>query len=476
MYHPAGDDENQNSPEAPPKPGDQRAAFLDGIFRLRFLAGSHACRSDLWQQYLNKKFRNETPFGANLARDFSVELPQYSPVVSQSADEFASFIRAVEAWPRSDREIQENLCRRLQALTLADWAGAQLFPYVRHGYPAQIPDSLEPILGRLMEIGDVPNGAQSARTRQVWTPSHLLFWVPLSAGIQDRRSQLGWVAVAYLRTELPATEQQQWIGSQERLLQALAGHLDHLAVESELQQQVKTRERFLSIASHELKTPLTSIYGILQLQERMMKSSAWPIELRADQERQLAFLQLVLRQAERMTELIDGLLDVSKIQAGRFAVEPMITDVSTLAGEVVAGRLSLLAQESGVQMLREFPAQLSAWVDPTRFEEVVSNLTMNALRMSPEGGVIWVRLRQEGNDVVLSVRDQGQALSPEDRSKVFEPFERAQVVARMGGLGLGLFISRQIARLHGGDVVLLPSLAATGNVFEARFPIRKPLS
>ncbi|MBU6376499.1 MAG: HAMP domain-containing histidine kinase, partial [Bdellovibrionales bacterium] len=325
------------------------------------------------------------------------------------------------------------------------------------------------------ETTQIPNGVEISRTRQVWTASHLLLWSPLGAEIQERRSALGWIAAIYSRTD-SRSSQPEWLSSQERLIQTVAAHLDHLAVEADLKSQLKIRDQFLSIASHELKTPLTSIYGILQLQDRMMRSLPWPSERGAEQERQLSFLKLVIRQTERMTEMIDGLLDVSRIQAGRFLVEPMVTEVGKCVEEVVAGRLALLAREAGVQIFHEPTNSLTAWVDPMRFEEVVSNLTMNALRMSPEGGVIWIRLRVEGNDLVLSVRDQGQGISAEDRTRVFEPFERAQAVARMGGLGLGLFISRQIARLHGGDVVLLPSIAARGNIFEARFPVKKPLS
>ena len=107
------------------------------------------------------------------------------------------------------------------------------------------------------------------------------------------------------------------------LVEGLALHLGHLYQESELEQRVRIREQFLSIASHELKTPLTSIYGILQLQERMLKAAQWPVELRMDQERHLSFLRLVLRQTERMTELIDGDVD-GKVSGITFKDEDML--------------------------------------------------------------------------------------------------------------------------------------------------------
>ncbi|NDD93050.1 hypothetical protein EBZ37_13335, partial [bacterium] len=230
-----------------------------------------------------------------------MDLPQYSSLVSETADQLASFVLGLRQWPHSDREIEEELCRPLLGLTGAQWVGALVFPNLRKGYPSQSPGDLERILAKLPETVELPNGSEAGRARQVWTPSHLLLWAPLVAEIQGRRSALGWIAAAYSRSQVPSTEQ-EWVASQERLLQSIAGHLDHLAVETDLRNQVKVREQFLSIASHELKTPLTSIYGILQLQERMMRSLSWPSEKSSEQERQISFLRLVLRQTERMTE------------------------------------------------------------------------------------------------------------------------------------------------------------------------------
>jgi len=115
-------------------------------------------------------------------------------------------------------------------------------------------------------------------------------------------------------------------------------------------------------------------------------------------------------------------------------------------------------------------------VDPVRLEELITNLVMNAIRFSPEGGVVWITLRQEEGGFRLTVRDQGPSVPEEDRDRIFQPFERAQRTSRLGGLGLGLFISRQIAQLHGGSVNLTESVPGKGNVFEAYFPTRAPQS
>jgi signal transduction histidine kinase len=140
----------------------------------------------------------------------------------------------------------------------------------------------------------------------------------------------------------------------------------------------------------------------------------------------------------------------------------------------VASGLTLIAHEAHISMNVESPDHFLAWVDPVRMEEVVTNLVMNAIRFSPEGGVVWVRLtgvQPEGGAFRLIVRDQGPCVPSEDRERIFHPFERAQRTNRLGGLGLGLYISRQIAQLHGGNVSLVESLPGKGNAFEAYFPV-----
>jgi signal transduction histidine kinase len=238
----------------------------------------------------------------------------------------------------------------------------------------------------------------------------------------------------------------------------------------DLRSELAIRDQFLSIASHELKTPLTSIYGVLQLQERILKQSG------SADERQLSYFRIVIRQTERLNELIDAMLDVSRIHMGRFLVEPTQVDAAPILRETVNLRLNVIAQEAGVRIELEHPQQLTAWIDPIRFEEVITNLGMNAIRFSPEGGVVWIRMREDGGSLSLTFRDQGPEVAESDRERIFRPFERAQRTGRLGGLGLGLFISRQIAQLHGGDVSLRESVSGRGNVFEARFPLRPPAS
>ncbi|OFZ00082.1 MAG: hypothetical protein A2Z97_04325 [Bdellovibrionales bacterium GWB1_52_6] len=252
---------------------------------------------------------------------------------------------------------------------------------------------------------------------------------------------------------------------------ALAQRFSELGEIAQLESIIAQRGQFLSIASHDLKTPLTAIYGILQLQERVLRQKK--DEPEGEQiARQQSFLKMVIRQVERLNELIDGLLNVSRIQNGRFVVEPSEVDVASILKESSSQRMNIIAAEAGVSLKLESPPILTAWVDPVRFEELVTNLIMNGIRFSPEGGSVWVKLAESSGAFRLSVRDQGPAVPLEDRERIFHPFERAQRTARMGGMGLGLFISKQIAQLHGGNVMLVESIPGKGNVFEAYFPIK----
>jgi signal transduction histidine kinase len=325
------------------------------------------------------------------------------------------------------------------------------FPHLLEEYIKKQVLQKEPIksLKKVQVVGEILNGLH-------------LGIVPVMAKAEDLTVNYGWLVVGFERP-LNSTD--------ELILIAVAQKLIELAEIAHLESEIQIRSQFLSIASHELKTPLTSIYGMLQLQERMYRLKKDDPALK-DPVRQQAYMKRMIRQVERLNELIDGLLDISRIQNGRFMVEPTETDVALLLRETVGTRLENVALESGVKLHVEAPDSLMAWVDPVRMEEVVNNLIMNAIRFSPEGGVVWVRLRPDGESFRLSVRDQGPSVPMEDRERIFQPFERAQRTARLGGLGLGLFISRQIAQLHGGNVGLIESVPGKGNVFEATFPMR----
>lgn len=384
------------------------------------------------------------------------------------------FFRAVPRWPRNETELASAADKVRTALDVPfSWLGIPQLGY-RGAGDRVLSEALRDRIERLGATSASPAQSQQLQVRHVHLSAeglglsdavtHLAV-VPLSAEFRGKRRDLGWLGVGSARA-LPARG--------EVLLLAIAQRLIDLCLISSSEQEIAMRDQFLSIASHELKTPLTSIYGLLQLQERMLRPRAGvPSAGSPDPEKQLQLFKILIRQTERLNELIDGLLDVSRIQNGRFLVEPSEADAGEIVHETVSNRLAVIARDAGVSLQLEAPEHLAAWIDPVRFEEVVTNLGMNSIRFSPEGGVVWVRLRGDsGHGLVLSLRDQGPALPEADRMRIFEPFEYAHRTTRLGGLGLGLFISRQIAQLHGGDVELVESIPGKGNLFEATFPTR----
>jgi len=354
---------------------------------------------------------------------------------------------------RAQLPLMVDVARELSDLLGGAQAWVELLPEPRQGFPAErMPLHLEP-----------PEGTPLWVTRRQQQDGRAVFWIPLGVAGVHR---------GFLAAGAPP-EHWRTLGTQrvENTLLVAALHLSHLLAERELMQKVQGRDEFLAIASHELKTPLTAIYGLVQLQERLLRSRSWPVdpdELRAEQERYLGFARTLLRQMERLTDLTNMLLDLSRVQAGRFGVEAIPLDASRALRELVQGRLQILADEAGVQLDVAMPERLPSKLDPLRFDELVTNLVMQAIRASPEGAEVKVELGGRPGELFFRVTDQGATLGTADRQRVFEPYEAAS--AKTGGLGLGLYLSRQIARLHGGEVRFLETQSHRGNLIEASFP------
>lgn len=223
-----------------------------------------------------------------------------------------------------------------------------------------------------------------------------------------------------------------------------------LAVENarlyqEAQQAIRARDEFLSVAAHELKTPITSLRGFAQVTIRHLQreSSPDPIRIRRA-------LEVIDRQSDRLTRLVVQLLDVSRIQAGRLVLHPEQADLADLVAGVVA---TAQAATSKHNLVLRTPSSVWASVDPIRLEQVVTNLVDNAIKYSPEGGDIVVELGlTEQGAVQLSVSDRGIGIPPEYRARIFDRFYQVDDGGYAGGMGLGLYISRHIVELHGGRI------------------------
>jgi signal transduction histidine kinase len=169
-----------------------------------------------------------------------------------------------------------------------------------------------------------------------------------------------------------------------------------------------------------------------------------------DRDRLAFSVNSVSRQADKLSRLITQLLDISRFEAGKLPIETQKVDLPAFIHDVVAGAHS--SQESH-SIVISAPEALVADIDPLRFEQVLSNLLNNAVRYSPDGGTITISLRSpESNLVELSIRDRGLGIPPEKRDRIFERFYQAHQHESRSGMGLGLYISRQIVRMHGGEL------------------------
>jgi signal transduction histidine kinase len=212
----------------------------------------------------------------------------------------------------------------------------------------------------------------------------------------------------------------------------------------ELAAAVAARDEFLSVAAHELKTPVTVLraYAQLLLRDARRERPVGP-------ERLASALDAIEQQTGKLHQLVTRLLDTAQIESGKLRIEPVATDLAALVHAALARQRTNTTHD-----LRYVgPEQLETMVDPLRFEQVLTNLLDNAAKFSPEGGAVTVELAQDdARGVQLSVTDQGIGIPAEQREVIFDRFYQGQGSRHLSGLGLGLYISSEIVALHGGAI------------------------
>lgn len=234
----------------------------------------------------------------------------------------------------------------------------------------------------------------------------------------------------------------------------------------DLQKAVYARDEFLSIASHELKTPITS----LKLQLHMTRRRLGPGHPQAPaSDKLLPMIDASTRQLDRLTRLIEDLLDVSRIRAGKLGFSFEEVRVEELLREVVERFAEQLEQARCQLELRVEPGLTAVW-DRSRMEQVLVNLLSNAIKYAP-GSPIHISASAEGPLARLMVRDFGPGIPKDHQARIFERFERATVTRNISGLGLGLFIAREIVEGHQGTIHV-ESETGQGASFVVCLPLR----
>ncbi len=243
---------------------------------------------------------------------------------------------------------------------------------------------------------------------------------------------------------------------------------DVLARESAARQHaeaaVQLRDDFLSIASHELKTPVTAISTSAQLMERQLG------RMPGHNNRLEQLVDVQLRQTKRLKLLIEGMLDVSRIETGHFAVNRIPFDV---VGQIRPIVEELAVSDAGHTLTLTAPPSLLIVADESRLEQVWYNLLQNAVKYSPDGGAIRVLVDAAADAVHITITDEGIGIPTEAMTHLFEPYYRAPNTdtpeRKIKGMGVGLYVTRQIVTAHDGTITA-SSIEGRGTTFTIDLP------
>jgi signal transduction histidine kinase len=249
----------------------------------------------------------------------------------------------------------------------------------------------------------------------------------------------------------------------EELARRVALALDNARLYGEAQSAIAARDQFLSIASHELKTPLTALSGYIGMLRRRLGDSA------ALSPRDHRALQVIEAQSARLNTLILSLLDLSRMESGQLSIAAAPLDLCALARQVVEELEPTLERHSVSVQLPAGPLMIMG--DALRLEQVIHNLLQNAIKYSPAGGPVAARAFLREHMACLTVEDQGIGIPAAALPQLFSRFFRAPNAEerRIEGMGVGLYVVREIMELHGGRVEVT-SAEGEGSSFTICFP------
>lgn len=257
------------------------------------------------------------------------------------------------------------------------------------------------------------------------------------------------------------------LAAAHRKQEELVQQLQH--TQRELERAVRMRDDFMSMVSHELRTPLNTLY--LEAQLRQLHLSKGKLDSFSP-EKLPTMIERDQRQIRNMVRLIDDMLDVTRLRRDALSIQTKPVDLAELARAVV-DNLRHQAEAAGCAITLEAPDTLRGVWDEFRIEQVLTNLLTNALRYGG-GKPVEMTVRLDGDNAVVSVRDQGIGISSEDHQRIFEQFERTDVSRKhAAGLGLGLYITHKIVTLHAGRIGV-ESTPGQGARFFVELPLQTP--
>jgi len=231
------------------------------------------------------------------------------------------------------------------------------------------------------------------------------------------------------------------------------------AQNQELRELDRVKDEFVSSVSHELRTPLTSISGYVELL----------LEDEANEERR-GYLSIVDRNAQRLLGLVSDLLFTARLQDGRLELERTEVDLRRLVADAIQSARPR-AESARIELVVEADAVPPVLGEAVRLAQLLDNLVSNAVKFTPSGGRVTVRLSSDGTQARIEVSDTGIGIAPAEREKLFERFFRSQAALerQIQGTGLGLYISKAIVEAHGGRIGV-QSIVGEGTTFVVELP------
>ena len=229
----------------------------------------------------------------------------------------------------------------------------------------------------------------------------------------------------------------------------------------EQKRQEERKDAFISMASHELKTPVTSLKGFAYILQNRLKKHG--------DEESLRFLSSINKQLNRLTRLINDLLDITRVQQGRLEYDEELFDLDALVRETIE---NLQAGTSTHRLLFEESQAVRVHGDKDRIGQVLTNLITNAVKYSPEAGCVVIRLFNDGNSAIVSVQDFGVGIAAKHQARIFERFYQVTDAAEKTypGLGIGLYLSSEIIKRHCGRI-WVESKKNAGSIFSFSLPL-----
>ena len=425
---------------------------------------------------------------AEQARLYAAE--QEARAAAERGRQRAAFLAAVSTALASSLDYTTTLLRvaRLSVNSFASWCMIDLLTEgrIRRTAFAAHDSELEPLLRELSEQYPIDPGgshaiAQAIRNEKAMfvpvmpagypervdgdarhiellrqLPCGSCIVVPLAA----RGQRLG--AISFVSGQ-PGRYSAADLALAEQIAYRASVAIDNAQLYQQSETAVRLRDQFLTIASHELKTPLTSLVGYAELLEQRAS------EANNFDERDRRAIHIIAQQTARLEKMIDTMLDVSRIEHGRISIAREPLDLNTLATQVT-GQMRLLLKRHVLDLrLADEPVEIDG--DEMRLGQVLQNLIQNAIKYSPLGGTISVEVRRTSDQALVSVSDQGIGIPAEALPHLFTRFYRAPNAEawHISGMGIGLYIAQEIIRLHEGEIQVT-SEEGKGSTFTLSLP------